>query len=106
MFADTDAADAVPAARALTPIAAQAASRARWRGVELLTSGDPFLGSPEATARPAVGRVLVPWSSSIRSPVAVPCSRGGRCPDRHAPRADTRTSARTGARRAGHPSNG
>src|SRR3954452_7160683 len=54
MFADTVAAEAVPAARALAPIAVKVAIRARWRRVELLTSGDPFLAFPEPTARRAV----------------------------------------------------
>src|SRR4051794_13819107 len=93
MFADTVAAEAVPAARALAPMAAQAAIRARWRGVELLTSGGPFLGSPLATARQAVG-------PGPRSVVPLHTYAGGRSLLR-AGRASGRTRRRRPGRRPG-----
>src|SRR3954452_5554540 len=102
MFADTVAAEAVPAARALAPIAVKVAIRARWRRVELLTSGDPFLAFPEPTARRAVAAgprsvVVMHTYAGARSLLWPSQVSGPTRPRRATPR------GRTGARQAGHP---
>src|SRR5215217_5617725 len=72
MLADGPAAEAEPAASAVTPIAAAAAIRACMRGGVLLTSGGPFLWVRGADGGvPAVG-------AGPRSVVVVHTYGGGR----------------------------
>ena len=60
MFADTVAAEAVPAAQRTHADRRESGDQGRWRGVELLTSGLPFLEAPDDGTRRPSGRVLIP----------------------------------------------